>query len=94
VSRCHAFIKKDSKGNVIIEDNQSKFGTLVQVKAPLMLKDLQNYYIQVGRTIMKISLHSEWNLINNLMKGNFSKKMDEEERMLNDPNQTLIGDYF
>lgn len=29
VSRCHAYIKKDSKGNVYIEDNSSKFGTLV-----------------------------------------------------------------
>ena len=29
VSRCHAFIKKDTKGNIVLEDNQSKFGTLV-----------------------------------------------------------------
>lgn len=29
VSRCHSYIKKDSKGRIILEDNQSKFGTLV-----------------------------------------------------------------
>jgi pSer/pThr/pTyr-binding forkhead associated (FHA) protein len=29
VSRCHAFIKKDSKGHIVLEDNNSKFGTLV-----------------------------------------------------------------
>lgn len=54
VSRCHAFIKKDSKGHIVLEDNQSKFGTLVQIKAPLILTESITYYIQAGRTIMKV----------------------------------------
>jgi len=29
VSRIHAFLKQDIDGNFYIEDNQSKFGTLV-----------------------------------------------------------------
>ena len=45
VSRCHAFIKRDAKGNIIIEDNQSKFGTLVQIKSPMMLADSLTYYL-------------------------------------------------
>ena len=56
VSRCHAFIKKDSKGHIVLEDNQSKFGTLVQIKAPLILTESITYYIQAGRTIMKVSV--------------------------------------
>ena len=54
VSRCHAFIKKDEKGHVYLEDNQSKFGTLVLIKAPLVLRESMTYYIQAGRTIMKL----------------------------------------
>lgn len=54
VSRCHAFIKKDSKGHLIIEDNSSKFGTLVQIKAPLLLSENLTYYFQAGRSIMKV----------------------------------------
>jgi pSer/pThr/pTyr-binding forkhead associated (FHA) protein len=45
VSRCHIFLKKDTKGNIFIEDNSSKFGTLVQIKAPLVLNDSIIYYI-------------------------------------------------
>lgn len=29
VSRCHSLIKKTPKGDYILEDNNSKFGTLV-----------------------------------------------------------------
>ena len=29
VSRCHALIKRSLKGDYILEDNSSKFGTLV-----------------------------------------------------------------
>ncbi len=45
VSRCHSFIKRDTKGNIIIEDNSSKFGTLVLIKAPLVLSESITYYI-------------------------------------------------
>ena len=45
VSRCHSFIKKDSKGNIVIEDNSSKFGTLVLMKAPLVMADGITYYV-------------------------------------------------
>ncbi len=45
VSRCHAFLKKDDKGHIILEDNSSKFGTLVQIKAPLTLHESIIYYV-------------------------------------------------
>lgn len=31
VSRCHAIIKKSTKGDYYLEDYNSKFGTLIQV---------------------------------------------------------------
>ena len=37
VSRCHALIKVSNKGDYVVEDNSSKFGTLIQVRKPYML---------------------------------------------------------
>lgn len=37
VSRCHALIKKSNRGDYIVEDNNSKFGTLVLCRKPYML---------------------------------------------------------
>jgi len=38
VSRFHAKIKKSSKGNFMVEDNGSKFGTLSLIRRPLLIK--------------------------------------------------------
>ena len=44
VSRCHALIKKSIKGDYVLEDNSSKFGTLVLVRRPIILsKENTNY---------------------------------------------------
>ena len=46
VSRTHALIKRTSKGEYVLEDNSSKFGTLVLVRKPLMLsKDGRGNYL-------------------------------------------------
>lgn len=37
VSRLHAHLKKTEKGYFVLEDNHSKFGTLVMVRNPLPL---------------------------------------------------------
>ena len=37
VSRCHALIKVSSRGDYVVEDNNSKFGTLVQIRKPYIL---------------------------------------------------------
>ena len=34
VSRLHALIKTSSRGDFVVEDNKSKFGTLVQCRKP------------------------------------------------------------
>ncbi len=45
VSRCHAYLKKSLRGDFYVEDNGSKFGTLVLVRKPyMMVKEEVNYF--------------------------------------------------
>jgi len=45
VSRLHAVLKKTQKGYFILEDNRSKFGTLVMVRNPLPLSVNEPNYV-------------------------------------------------
>jgi pSer/pThr/pTyr-binding forkhead associated (FHA) protein len=54
VSRCHAKIKLE-KGKFLLEDNTSKFGTLVLVKQRTPLLPQYNKAVQVGRTVINFS---------------------------------------
>ena len=57
VSRCHAVIKfKDNKFQ--LEDNLSKFGTLVLVKNKTALVPGFNKAVQIGRTVINFSVKS------------------------------------
>jgi len=57
VSRCHAIIKfKD--GRFYLEDNLSKFGTLVLVKNRTPLIPNFNKAVQIGRTVINFSVKS------------------------------------
>ena len=53
VSRFHAHLKCTKKG-FIIEDNNSKFGTLLLEPNPIKLEPEVKRVVQVGRTIMQI----------------------------------------
>ena len=55
VSRCHTKIKFE-KGKFLLEDNQSKFGTLVLVKQRTPLLPGFNKAVQVGRTVINFSV--------------------------------------
>lgn len=56
VSRLHAILKQTNQG-IFIQDNQSKFGTLVLVKEnELKLETEQNYIFQVGRSVLSIHI--------------------------------------
>lgn len=56
VSRVHAFIKLEN-GSFYLEDNHSKFGTLVLLNRPLILnKNNANVDIQCGRTVLKFNV--------------------------------------
>jgi len=58
VSRCHTKIKFE-RGKFLLEDNQSKFGTLVLVKQRTPLLPGFNKAVQVGRTVINFSVKSQ-----------------------------------
>ena len=55
VSRCHAMIKYVPELGFYIEDNLSKFGTIVSLKEPYRIKQGQKVSFQIGRTIIHTS---------------------------------------
>ena len=54
-SRAHAQIIFDGT-KFKIKDNLSKFGTMVQIKIKLEMKPNQSRILQIGRTILNVSL--------------------------------------
>lgn len=63
VSRLHAKINKSpTTGEYFVEDNKSKFGTLVQVRKPLLLQKNRTNYVQMGRTMLQLRI-DDTNLI-------------------------------
>lgn len=55
VSRCHAIIKCKPDG-FYIEDNTSKFGTIILLKNKLRLKAHHTMAVQVGRTVISFTI--------------------------------------
>jgi len=56
VSRCHAFIKLE-KGEFFIDDNNSKFGTLVHLRKAFTIPiDVPDVSLQVGRTVVALTV--------------------------------------
>lgn len=51
VSRNHALVRYD-QGRLFLEDNESKFGTLMQVKRPIALDAESSFSVQCGRTVL------------------------------------------
>jgi len=57
VSRCHAIIKYEKDG-FYIQDNMSKFGTLVLVKGQLRLELEHTKAVQVGRSVVSFNVRN------------------------------------
>jgi len=57
VSRCHAIIKYKPEG-FYIEDNKSKFGTLVLLKESYPLNLEYTSAVQVGRTVVSFTVRN------------------------------------
>lgn len=55
ISRCHATIRFH-RGQFVLEDHNSKFGTLIAMKKPRVLEPSTSMSIQVGRTVLSLSL--------------------------------------
>ena len=50
VSRCHCILSKSNKNNFFIEDNNSKYGTLLMVGYPIEIKQSESAQVIIGRT--------------------------------------------
>jgi len=54
ISRCHATVRYE-RGRFILEDHNSKFGTLVAMRKPRALEPGASLSIQVGRSVLSLS---------------------------------------
>ena len=78
VSRVHALLKYDTvTGRLLIRNLKSKFGTLVLLKKPLIIKD-KKIDLQVGRTFIEAGLISK-NEFERLKKERKNKTQLEKE---------------
>ena len=57
VSRCHAVVRKCADG-FYINDNNSKFGTIILVREPIPLIEGQAVAVQSGRSVISITVRS------------------------------------
>ena len=84
VSRIHSIITIDNK-NIYLEDNNSKFGTLVLVQSPT-IKIIENLplYIQIGRTFMNCRIvqanHNIFSCCEAREKPNYNYYYDQNEK--------------
>jgi len=58
ISRCHATIRFQ-RGHFLLEDNNSKFGTLVAMKKPRLLEPGTAISIQMGRTVLNLQAQAD-----------------------------------
>ena len=86
VSRLHAMVKfKD--GKFLLEDNLSKFGTLVLIKRKTPLIAGYNKAVQIGRTVVNFSVkqisamkvQGQENTVGMIEAFSIKKKEEEEE---------------
>lgn len=83
VSRCHAIIKCKQDG-FYIEDNTSKFGTIILLKKKLRLKAQHTMAVQVGRTVISFTIkyvQSE----RDKLKSDVSKVLDSKNKAIKGP---------
>lgn len=62
VSRNHAKINYIG-GNFYLEDSGSKFGTLIQIKRPVLFEENKDVKVQSGRSLINYSIKLPWTII-------------------------------
>ena len=76
VSRVHALLKYDKiSGRLLLRNLKSKFGTLILLKRPLIIKD-KKIDLQVGRTFIEANLFSMKEF--EMLKKEKNKKIERE----------------
>ena len=85
VSREHAEISC-SRETVWLKDTGSKFGTLVQIRRPLMIEMKKEIGVQIGRSLIMFHVTKPWSLL----PGCFSRK-NKSYDVFNPRRQSLKG---
>ncbi|OMJ90638.1 hypothetical protein SteCoe_6913 [Stentor coeruleus] len=78
VSRVHAQISLKSNG-FFLEDNNSKFGTLVKIHKEISLDTDYKLQIQCGRTLLKLTPKKPWDCFSCLFGCNKGQDSDSDE---------------
>ena len=106
VSRIHCYLLADKMNkNLFLIDNDSKFGTLVLIQAPLIkIEELLPLDIQIGRTYIKCTIKKEFKLFDCCHAEEFSnifyyfeqneKKVNQHINLIikSDEDNDIIGD--
>ncbi len=70
VSRFHALIKKEKDGSFVLEDNNSKFGTLVLMQTPkIKILENQSLPVQIGRSYFTFDVKKPFSIFACLCSG-------------------------
>ena len=82
VSRLHAIIKNTSYG-LYLEDNSSKFGTLIHIPSPLALNPEKAIMTQSGRGVLQFVVKKRWKLFEGCMgkQREFMSNLEDVELM-------------
>jgi hypothetical protein len=93
VSRKHAQIRLE-KGNFYIQDLDSKFGTLVQIKKPVILEEKSSKCIQFSRTIVHFSHKQNWGVLSACLRckcfGDKTVPKSDSSLKAPDENRTIV----
>lgn len=68
-------------GYFVIEDHKSKFGTLLEIKKPFRLDPNVTISVQVGRTVLSMSLKKRWRLMPSCLRN-----PEEDISVIEQPN--------
>ena len=92
VSRRHASIKIKSSG-LFLQDQKSKFGTLVRLKKKVQLDIDTKIFIQCGKTVLKISVTKPWSFFGCFSGCSKGRESDEEIQRYKEITQEITLNY-
>jgi len=76
VSRFHAIISKTKNDTLILQDNNSKFGTLALLRNPNLYIQEESIYLQIGRSLIGFYVQAPFNLFSCFSEKNKDKSLD------------------
>jgi len=79
VSRNHAVIRVTRTG-LYLEDNESKFGTLVRINKPIILNKGSNLCVQAGRSLIQFNFKKNFKLLSCFSCGKANGESTPESR--------------